>query len=54
MLAAAVLVAIETRTPLLRATPTGISAAIDARGRVVARLQRAETGALVADVVPAL
>jgi apolipoprotein N-acyltransferase len=52
MLAAAVLRAIATRRPLLRATPTGITAAIDARGRVVAQLARGVSGALVVDVWP--
>jgi apolipoprotein N-acyltransferase len=51
--AAAVIRAIETRRPLLRATNTGVTAAIDARGRVVARLPDGETGALVVDVQPA-
>lgn len=52
MLAAAVLLAIETRTPVLRATPTGTTAAIDARGRVFARLPIDTAGALVVDVIP--
>ena len=52
MLAAAVLRAVATRRPLLRATPTGITAAIDARGRVVAQLARGVPGALVVDVWP--
>jgi apolipoprotein N-acyltransferase len=52
MLAAAVLRAVATRRPLLRATPTGITAAIDARGRVVAQLARGDARALVVDVWP--
>lgn len=52
MLAAAVLRAVATRRPLLRATPTGVTAAIDARGRVVAQLARGVSGALVVDVWP--
>lgn len=39
-LAAAVLRAVEVARPLLRATNTGITAAIDARGRILARLPR--------------
>jgi len=53
MAAAAVLRAVATRRPLLRATPTGITVAIDARGRVVAQLARGPAGALVVDVWPA-
>jgi len=52
MLAAGVLRAIETRRPLLRVTPNGISAAIDARGRVVARLERGASAAIAVDVWP--
>ncbi len=52
MAAAAVLRAIATRRPLLRATPTGITVAIDARGRVVGQLARGTSGALVVDVWP--
>jgi apolipoprotein N-acyltransferase len=44
MAVAAVLRAIATRRPLLRATPTGITVAIDARGRVVAQLARGGFG----------
>lgn len=51
--AAAVIRAIETRRPLLRATNTGVTAAVDAWGRVVARLPSGELGALVVDVRPA-
>jgi apolipoprotein N-acyltransferase len=47
-----VLRAVATRRPLLRATPTGITAAIDARGRVVAQLARGDARALVVDVWP--
>ena len=53
MAAAAVLRAIATRRPLLRATPTGITVAIDARGRVVAQLARGASGGLIVDVWPA-
>ena len=52
MAAAAVLGAIAVRRPLLRATPTGITVAIDARGRVVAQLERGAPGALLVDVWP--
>lgn len=52
MLAAGVLRAIETRRPLLRVTPSGVTAAIDARGRVVARLATGRADVLVVDVVP--
>jgi apolipoprotein N-acyltransferase len=51
--AAAVIRAIETRRPLLRATNTGVTAAVDAWGRVVARLPSGQVGALVVDVRPA-
>ncbi len=51
--AAAVLLAIQLRRPVLRSTTTGISAAIDAYGRVVARLPMDATGALRVDVWPA-
>ncbi len=50
--AAAVIRAVETRRPVLRATNTGITAAIDARGRVVGRLPAEERGVLVVDVLP--
>jgi len=53
MAAAAVLRAVATRRPLLRATPTGITVAIDARGRVVAQLARGTASALIVDVWPA-
>jgi apolipoprotein N-acyltransferase len=51
-LAAAVLRAIEFRRPLLRATSSGITAAIDAGGRVVARLPVGNAGTLRVDVTP--
>ena len=50
--AAAVFRAIETRRPLLRSTNTGITAAIDAAGRVVARLPPEHAGALEVEVLP--
>lgn len=43
---------IETRRPQVRATNTGISAVIDATGRVVARLGVDERGTLVGSVHP--
>lgn len=52
MLAAAILRAIEVRRPLLRSTTTGITAAIDAKGRVIARLPLKDEGFVVVDVVP--
>jgi len=51
-LAAAMYRAIETRRPLLRATHGGISAGLDASGRVVARLPRDVPGTLALDVEP--
>ena len=51
-LAAAMYRAIETRRPLLRATHTGITAGLDAEGRVVARLPRDVPAVLALDVVP--
>jgi len=51
-LAAAMYRAVETARPVLRSTQTGITAAIDARGRVVARLPMNEAGRLLVDVVP--
>ncbi|KTG17748.1 MULTISPECIES: apolipoprotein N-acyltransferase [unclassified Guyparkeria] len=44
--------AIEFRRPMIRATNTGISAVIDARGRVEAMLGTGERGTLVADITP--
>jgi apolipoprotein N-acyltransferase len=46
MLAAAVLRAMETGRPVLRATTTGITAAIDGDGRVSGRLPRGRPGTL--------
>lgn len=51
-LAASMYRAIETRRPLLRATHTGITAAVDARGNVVARLPVDVPGTLAVDVAP--
>jgi apolipoprotein N-acyltransferase len=51
-LAAAMYRAIETGRPLLRATHTGITVALDARGRVVARLPRDVPGTRAIDVEP--
>ena len=53
-LALARLRAAESGLPLLRAANTGISAAIDARGRVLASLPLGEAGHLDAPVTPAL
>jgi apolipoprotein N-acyltransferase len=53
MLAAAVLRAIELRRPVLRSTTTGVTAAIAANGRVVARLGGSSADYLLIDVVPA-
>ncbi len=44
--------ALETGRWMMRATNTGVTAAIDDRGRVVARLASFVQGAAVADVVP--
>jgi len=44
--------AIEFRRPMIRATSTGISAVIDARGRVTRQLGTGVRGTLVADVTP--
>ncbi len=52
LLAASVLRAVESRRPLLRSTNLGITAAIDARGRVVGRREPGDTEPLVVDVVP--
>lgn len=51
-LAAGVYRAIEVRRPVLRATRTGITAAIDARGRVMARLPVGVEGLLETQVEP--
>ena len=53
-LAAARMRAVEEGLPLLRAANTGISAMIDAHGRVLARLGLARTGLVVAAVPGAL
>ncbi|MGE0143121.1 MAG: apolipoprotein N-acyltransferase [Planctomycetota bacterium] len=53
MLAMTVVRAIETATPVVRATVDGASAAVDARGRLIASLPRGEAGAgqrLILDV----
>jgi apolipoprotein N-acyltransferase len=44
--------ALETGRPVVRATNTGVTAAIDERGRVVASLPEFTRGTLTADVVP--
>ncbi len=51
-LAGAVFRAIETRRPMLRSTHTGITVAIDARGRIVGRLPMHTLGALEVEVIP--
>ena len=50
--AAAVFRSVETRRPVLRSTNTGITAAIDAGGRVVARLPTERADALEVEVRP--
>ena len=50
LLALTVCHAVETRTPHVRATLDGYSAAVDARGRIVAALPRREAGVLVCDL----
>lgn len=50
--ASAVFRAVETRRPVLRATNTGITAAIDSAGRVVGRLDPDRTGTLEVSVMP--
>jgi apolipoprotein N-acyltransferase len=52
-LAAAVFRAVEFARPMLRATNTGITAAIDGRGRILARLDPDVAGALTVAVRPA-
>lgn len=44
--------ALETGRWMVRSTNTGVSAAIDEKGRVVGRLQSFTAGALIANVVP--
>lgn len=51
-LAGAVFRAIETQRPMLRSTNTGITVAIDARGRIVARLEMNRPGSLAVTVRP--
>ena len=50
--ASAVFRAVETRRPVLRATNTGITAAIDSSGRVVSRLEPDRPGTLEVSVAP--
>jgi apolipoprotein N-acyltransferase len=51
--AAAVLQALSLARPLLRSTPTGVTAAVDAWGRVAGALPEGRAGVLVVDVWPA-
>jgi len=51
-LAATMYRAIETARPILRSTHTGITAAVDARGHVIARIPMEIPGTLRVDVVP--
>lgn len=51
--AAAVVLAATFGRPLLRATPSGVTAAVAASGRVAARLPPDRPGVLIVDVVPA-
>lgn len=46
--------AIEEGLPIARATPTGVSAMIDARGRLLATLRRGRAGVLFAEIPTAL
>ena len=50
--AASVVLAATHRRPLLRSTPTGVTAAIDAAGRVEGRLPQDEPGVLAVEVAP--
>ena len=50
--AASIVLAATHRRPLLRSTPTGVTAAIDAGGRVAARLPPDEPGVLAVEVAP--
>jgi apolipoprotein N-acyltransferase len=50
--AAAVVLAATLGRPLLRATPSGVTAAVAGSGRVVARLPADRPGTLVVDVTP--
>ncbi len=52
-LAASIVLAATVRRPLLRSTPTGVTAAVDAGGRVVLRLPQDEPGVLAVEVAPA-
>jgi apolipoprotein N-acyltransferase len=52
MLRLAALRAIENRRPLVRSTPTGVSAVIDARGRVLARAPDGARAVIEAEVSP--
>src|SRR5262249_44866743 len=51
-LRAVLLRAVENRRPLLRATTTGITAAVDARGAIVEIAPRGEPASLVVDIAP--
>lgn len=50
--AASIVLAATHRRPLLRSTPTGVTAAIDAGGRVALRLPQNEPGVLAVEVAP--
>ena len=53
-LAQARLRAIEEGIPIIRSTPTGVSALIDARGRIIDQVPAGQAGAFVAQLPPAL